>query len=241
MDLSVVIPAYNEAHRIGPTVTRVVDYLAGRPGTAELLVVIDGSRDHTGAVVRSVPSRVPVRLLDRTVNTGKGAAVRRGMLAAHGRLRLFSDADLSTPIEEVDRLASAIAAGADVAIGSRRLPASTVRVPQPWLRRTMGGLFNACVRAVAVPGVRDTQCGFKLFTATATARLFRRQRIEAFGFDVELLWLARRYGLRVAEVPVTWDDDPRSSVRPVADAARMLGDLIRIRLADRRGWYGEEP
>jgi dolichyl-phosphate beta-glucosyltransferase len=241
VDLSVVIPAYDEEHRIGPTLARIVDYLEARPGTAEVLVVIDGSRDRTGAVVRAVASAVPVQLLDRGVNTGKGASVRRGMLAAQGRLRLFSDADLSTPIEGVERLAAAIAAGADVAIGSRRLPASTVRVPQPWLRRTMGGLFNACVRALAVPGVRDTQCGFKLFTAAAAERLFRRQRIEEFGFDVELLWIARRHGLRIAEVPVTWADDPRSTVRPVADAVRMVRDLLRVRLADRRGLYADEP
>lgn len=237
MDLSVVIPAYNEERRIGPTLERVVAYLAARPGTAEVLVVIDGSRDRTGAVVREVRSDVPVRLFDRGVNAGKGSCVRRGMLAAEGRLRLFSDADLSTPIEEVERLAAEMAAGADVAIGSRRLPGSTVRIPQPWPRRTMGSLFNWCARGLAVPGVRDTQCGFKLFSADAARRIFPRQRIDEFGFDVELLWIARRHGLRIAEVPVTWDDDPRSTVRPVADAARMVRDLVRIRLADRRGLY----
>jgi dolichyl-phosphate beta-glucosyltransferase len=159
------------------------------------------------------------------------------MLAARGDLRLFSDADLSTPIEEVELLAAAVRGGADVAIGSRRLPDSRIGVPQPLSRRIMGGLFSWCARTLLVPGIRDTQCGFKLFTADATRRLFARQRIEEFGFDVELLWLARRLGLRVAEVPVTWHDDPRSTVRPLADATRMLRDLARIRLADRRGWY----
>lgn len=243
MDLSVVVPAYNEERRIGPSLARIVTYLAGRPGTAEVLVVIDGSRDGTGDVVRTVTSElhrdVPVRLLDRGTNSGKGASVRHGMLAAQGDLRLFSDADLSTPIEEVDRLAARVHAGADVAIGSRRLPDSHVGVPQPLSRRIMGGVFSWCARRLAAPGIRDTQCGFKLFTADASARVFGRQRIEGFGFDVELLWIAHRLGLRVAEVPVVWDDDPRSTVRPLSDASRMLGDLVRIRLADRRGLYRE--
>jgi dolichyl-phosphate beta-glucosyltransferase len=249
MDLSVVVPAYNEERRIGPTLARIVAYLADRPGSAEVVVVIDGSRDGTAAVVRQVQSEanrdVPVHLLDHVVNTGKGASVRRGMLAARGDLRLFSDADLSTPIEEVDRLVAAVRAGADVAIGSRRLPDSRIGVRQPWPRRAMGGLFSWCARSLVVPGIRDTQCGFKLFTAHATRRLFPRQRIDEFGFDVELLWIARRLGLRVAEVAVTWHDDPRSTVRPVSDAARMLRDLVRIRLADRRGVYagaaGDSP
>jgi dolichyl-phosphate beta-glucosyltransferase len=243
MDLSVVVPAYNEERRIGPTLARIVGYLAGRPGTAEVLVVIDGSRDGTGSVVRQVTREVrrevPVRLLDRGTNSGKGACVRRGMLAARGDLRLFSDADLSTPIEEVERLAAAVRAGADLAIGSRRLPDSRVATPQPLSRRIMGGLFSWCARRLLVPGIRDTQCGFKLFTADAARRLFARQHIEEFGFDVELLWIARRLGLRVAEVPVTWHDDPRSTVRPISDAVRMLRDLARIRLADRRGSYAE--
>ena len=243
MDLSVVVPAYNEERRIGPSLARIVTYLAGRPGSAEVLVVIDGSRDHTRDVVRGVTDElhrdVPVRLLDRGTNSGKGASVRHGMLAARGDLRLFSDADLSTPIEEVERLAESIRSGADIAIGSRRLPDSRTDVPQPLPRRIMGGVFSWCARRLAAPGIRDTQCGFKLFTADATARVFARQHIEGFGFDVELLWIAHRLGLRVAEVPVIWDDDPRSTVRPVSDAARMLQDLVRIRLADRRGLYAD--
>ena len=238
IDLTVVIPAYNEERRIGPTLERIVAYLGTRPWTSEILVVVDGSRDRTVEAIGEVRTgRASLRVLDNPTNRGKGHCVRRGMLAARGDLRLFSDADLSTPIEEVERLMAAIAAGHDVAIGSRRLPESRVDLPQPWLRQAMGRSFNWWVRRLAVPGIADTQCGFKLFSADAAERIFPRQRIEQFGFDVEVLWIARRLGLRVAEVPVTWLDDRDSKVRPVADAWRMFVDLLRIRQADRKGLY----
>jgi dolichyl-phosphate beta-glucosyltransferase len=238
--LSVVVPAYNEERRIGPTLERILGYLGARRWTAEVLVVIDGSRDRTAAVVRGIATRaIPVQVLDARVNRGKGACVRRGMLAARGALRLFTDADLSTPIEELERLATVVGEGHDVAIGSRRLPASRITVAQPWWRRAMGRTFAHCVQRVALPGIRDTQCGFKLFSGAAAAHIFPRQRIDDFGFDVEVLWIARRLGLRIAEVPVTWTDDPRSTVRPIVDSLRMLSDLARIRRADRRGLYVE--
>jgi dolichyl-phosphate beta-glucosyltransferase len=242
VDLSIVIPAYNEERRIGPTLKRILAYLDGQTWRAEILVVIDGSGDDTAGVVGRVRTGdTPVRLLDARVNRGKGSCVRRGMLAAGGDLRLFTDADLSTPIDDVEPLRQAIAAGHDIAIGSRHLAASRITVPQPWQRRLMGRTFNWCVQRLAIPGIQDTQCGFKLFTADAATRVFGRQQIEHFGFDVELLWIARRLGLRIAEVPVTWTDDPRSTVRPVADSFRMLGDLVRIRRADRRGLYDPRP
>src|SRR5262245_2225767 len=163
MDLSVVIPAYNEERRIGPTLERVVAYLDARPGTSEILVVADGSRDRTLEVVALVGTgRCSLRALGGGVNRGKGFCVRRGMLEARGRLRLYSDADLSTPVEEVEHLAAAIEAGHDLAIGSRRLPESRIELRQPWWRRAMGHTFNWCVQRVAVPGIQDTQCGFKL-------------------------------------------------------------------------------
>jgi dolichyl-phosphate beta-glucosyltransferase len=238
VDLSVIIPAYNEEPRIGPSLERVVTYLGSSRWTSEVLVVVDGSRDRTAEVVRGVATDVPIRVLDSGVNHGKGSCVRRGMLEALGDLRVFSDADLSTPIEEVERLAATVAAGYDVAIGSRHLPGSRIEIRQPWWRQAMGRAFNACTRRLVMTGIRDTQCGFKLFSADAARRIFPRQRIEHFGFDVELLWIARRLGLRVAEIPVTWIDDPRSTVRPISDAARMLVDLVRIRRADRKGLYG---
>ena len=238
MGLSVVIPAYDEERRIGPTLERIVAYLRRRGGTSEILVVAEGCRDRTVDVVKRIGTEgLPLRVLDGGVNRGKGPCVRRGMLAARGTLRLFTDADLSTPIEELERLAGAIGAGHDVAIGSRRLPESRVDVPQPWWRQAMGRGFNWCVQHLAVPGIADTQCGFKLFAADAAQEIFSRQRIDEFGFDVEVLWIARKLGLRVAEVPVTWLDDPDSKVRPVADTWRMLVDLQRIRRADREGLY----
>ena len=238
MDLSVVIPAYDEERRIGPTLERIVAYLRRRGSTSEILVVADGCRDRTVDVVKGIGTEgFPLRVLDSGVNHGKGRCVRRGMLAARGTLRLFPDADLSTPIEELEKLRGALAAGHDVAIGSRRLPESRVDVPQPWWRRAMGWGFNWCVQHLAVPGIADTQCGFKLFSADAARQIFSRQRIDEFGFDVEVLWIARKLGLRVAEVPVTWLDDPDSKVRPVSDAWRMLVDLQRIRRADREGLY----
>jgi dolichyl-phosphate beta-glucosyltransferase len=238
MDLSVVIPAYDEERRIGPTVERIVAYLRRRGGTSEILVVAEGCHDRTVDVAKGIGTEgLPLRVLDSGANHGKGHCVRRGMLAARGTLRLFTDADLSTPIEELEGLAGAIAAGHDVAIGSRRLPESRVDVPQPWWRQAMGRGFNWCVQHLAVPGIADTQCGFKLFSADAARQIFSRQRIDQFGFDVEVLWIARKLGLRVAEVPVTWLDDRDSRVRPVSDAWRMLVDLQRIRRADREGLY----
>jgi dolichyl-phosphate beta-glucosyltransferase len=240
VELSVVIPAFNEERRIGATLERIFAYLASRRSPSEVLVVIDGSSDRTAEVVQRFAADVaPVRLLAAAVNRGKGYCVRRGMLEARGALRLFTDADLSTPIEEVDRLAQAIAQGHDLAIGSRRLAGSEITLAQPWWRRVMGRTFAWCVQRVAVPGIQDTQCGFKLFSAAAATRIFPRLRIEHFGFDVEVLWIAHRLGLRVAEVPVTWTDDPRSTVRPVVDSLRMLADLARIRRADRRGLYAD--
>ena len=241
MDLSIVIPAYNEERRIGRSLERVVAYLGEQRWRSEVLVVVDGSRDRTAEIVRRVATDLPVRVLDSGVNRGKGSCVRRGMLEARGDLRVFSDADLSTPIEEVERLAASVAGGYDVAIGSRHLPGSRVEVRQPWWRQMMGRAFNACTRRLVMTGVRDTQCGFKLFSADAARHIFPRQRIEHFGFDVELLWIARRLGLRVAEIPVTWVDDRRSTVRPISDAARMLVDLVRIRHADRKGLYALPP
>lgn len=239
MELSVIIPAYNEEQRIEPTLERILAYLGARRCTAEVLVVVDGSSDGTADVVRRIRTDVaPVRLLDAAVNRGKGACVRRGMLEARGDLRLFTDADLSTPIEQFERLATAISEGNDVAIGSRRLPASRVAIAQPWWRRAMGRTFAWWVQRVALPGIQDTQCGFKLFSGAAAARIFPHQRIEHFGFDVEVLWIARHLGLRVAEVPVTWTDDPRSTVRPLVDSLRMLAGLARIRRANRLGLYG---
>ena len=236
--LSVVIPAFEEAARIGPTLERVRGYLHDQSFDSEVVVVVDGGRDGTLALVRAVMAQWPaLRVLDNDTNQGKGYAVRRGMLAARGRYLLFSDADLSTPIAQVERLIAALEAGGDIAIGSRALAGSDVRVRQAWWRQAMGRVFNHIVRLVAVPGIRDTQCGFKCFRRDVAHRIFSLLRMTRFSFDVELLWIARQLGYRVVEVPVTWVNDPSSRVHPVTDSIRMLVDLGRLRYHALRGAY----
>jgi dolichyl-phosphate beta-glucosyltransferase len=237
-DLSVIIPAYNEAARIPETLRRVGDFLDDRGGLCEVIVVDDGSADGTAeAAARARPDDPRLRVLPLGKNQGKGAAVRAGMQAAAGERLLFSDADLSTPIEDLRLLEAVLAGGADVAIGSRALEDSRVEVRQPWYRQTMGKTFNLFVQLLALPGIRDSQCGFKLFRREAARRVFRAQRLPGFSFDVEILFLARKLGYRVEEVPVRWINSPASRVHPVLDSARMLRDLFRIRWNWLRGRY----
>ena len=236
--LSVVIPAFEEARRLGPTLNQVRAYLDDQPYVSEVVVVIDGGRDGTLGLVRDLATEWPALTVHHSeVNRGKGHAVRLGMLASRGWYLLFSDADLSTPIAEVERLIAALEAGGDVAIGSRALADSDVRVRQAWWRQSMGRAFNRFVRLVALPGFRDTQCGFKCFRRDAACRIFARQRMSRFSFDVELLWIARKLGYRVVEVPVTWVNDPSSRVHPLRDSCQMLLDLVRLRYDDLRGLY----
>ena len=236
--LSVVIPAFEEAARLGSTLEQVRGYLDSQSFDSEVVVVVDGGRDGTLALVRAAAADWPaLRVLHHDTNRGKGYSVRRGMLSARGRYLLFSDADLSTPIPEVARLMAALEAGSDIAIGSRALAESDVRVRQAWWRQSMGRVFNHIVRRVAVPGIRDTQCGFKCFRRDAGRRIFTRQRATRFSFDVEVLWIARTLGYRVVEVPVTWVNNPSSRVHPVTDSLRMLVDLARLRYNDLRGLY----
>lgn len=229
MPLSVVIPAYNEEARLEPTLRAVIAYLEAEKPDFEIVVVDDGSSDGTAAVVREIASDEPrVRLVELGQNAGKGAAVRAGMLAAEGASVLFSDADLATPIEELTKLERAIADGADIAIASRAADGADIRVRQHPLRELMGRTFNVMVRLTGLGGLRDTQCGFKLFTRDAARDLFGRSEVDGFAFDVEILVLARgRY--RVAEVPVVWRHIDESKVSPGSDAARMFLDLWRIR------------
>jgi dolichyl-phosphate beta-glucosyltransferase len=235
----VIIPAYNEEARIGPTLSRILEYLDGRPYASEVLVVIDGSRDATIDRINAVAAtRRSVSVIDNGVNRGKGFSVRRGMLEARGRFLLFSDADLSTPIEEVETFLDRLEGGADVVIASRALPESTIVQPQPWWRQAMGRAFNHFVRAMALPGIQDSQCGFKCFKRDVARRIFPRQRVEQFGFDVEVLWIAQRLGCRIDEVPVRWMNHPLSKVHPILDSSRMLADLFRIRYNDWRDVYG---
>jgi dolichyl-phosphate beta-glucosyltransferase len=233
--LSVVIPAYNEALRLPATLARVRAHLAGRGVPHEIVVVDDGSSDATAEVARAAGETV--RVLRHEPNRGKGYAVRRGMLAAAGERRLMTDADLSTPIEELVKLEAAIDRGFDVAIGSRAVAGATIEVHQPAYREAIGRLFNVLVQALLLPGLADTQCGFKLFTAGAAEAAFGACHLDGFSFDAEALYVARRRGLRIAEVPVVWRNDAATRVGLGAGGA-AFADLVRIRLLARRGAYG---
>ena len=223
--LSVVIPAYNEERRLPPTMERVKQYLAVQGYSSEIIVVDNNSKDATAEVAR----RAGVTVLSE-LRQGKGIAVRTGMLAAKGEYVLFSDADLSTPIEEVEKLMVALRAGHDIAIGSRALPESNLPVRQPWYRELVGRAGNLLVRLMAVHGIADTQCGFKLFPREIARRLFGAQRMTGIAFDMEVLFLAQRLGLRIAEIPVTWIDNPDTRISRVRDSADAIKDLIRIRI-----------
>jgi len=242
VELSVVIPAYNEARRLGPTLDRVDAYLRERGILAEILVVDDGSVDSTGELVERHPAP-GVRLVRQPENQGKGAALRRGVAESIGRRVLLCDADLSTPIEDLPSLERRLDEGADLAIGSRGLVDSHVQVHQPLYRELMGKTFNRIIRVLGVRGFRDTQCGFKLIEGTAARRLFAMLRTEGFAFDVELVWLARRAGYRIDEVGVAWSNSLESSVDPIVDSLAMLRDVILMRWRHRGdrptdGWGG---
>ncbi len=230
--LSVVVPAYNEERRLGASLKRMLAYFDAQDYPVEILVVDDGSTDGTADIVQKIAScRPQVRLLSYQPNRGKGHAVRYGMLRATGAKVLFCDADLATPIEEVEKLLAKLDAGYDIAIGSRDMPGSELIKRQSIVREMGGRFFNKMVQMLAVPGIRDTQCGFKLFTQRASQLIFSRCRVDHFAFDVEALYLALRiFDLRVAEVPVRWAHQEGSKVRFFKDAWRMLKTLFRIRV-----------
>jgi len=237
VDVSVVIPAYNEEKRLAESLPRVMSFFGGKDFSAEIVVVDDGSRDRTADLAGELlaGSAVPGRVISHSPNRGKGYAVRRGFKEAKGRILLFSDADLSTPIEEFDRLRDALDEGADVAIGSRALAESRVEVHQPWYRERMGKTFNLLVRALAVKGIQDTQCGFKAFRGDAVRPMLPYLIIDGFAFDVEMLFLARKRGLEIREIPVKWRNDPNTRVNAFSDSSRMLLELLRIRWRHFRG------
>lgn len=237
-EISVIFPAYNEEARLERTLRDAAAYFraAGRP--VELIVVDDGSRDRTSALVDRLADEVgELRLIRLPANRGKGYAVRTGVVNARGGAVLFADADGATPIGEVERLERALAAGADLAIGSRALPSSAVQVRARAYRRLMGRTFHAMVSLLAVSGVHDTQCGFKLFRSGVAHDLFSRMRMDGFSFDVEVLLMARRRGYRIAEIPVNWTHQPGSRVNLVTDSLRMAADLFAIRGRLVRGDY----
>jgi dolichyl-phosphate beta-glucosyltransferase len=234
---SLVIPAYNEQSRIDACVRGVAEWLSGRPGGLdwEVLVVDDGSTDETAARARREAEShgVPVRVISFPENRGKGAAIRAGVLEARGDPILVSDADLSTPLAEWTKLAERLPTH-PVAIGSRAIQQDLVRKRQSFHRVLLGRAGNRLIQLLAVPGIRDTQCGFKLFTGTVAHDLFRAARVDRFAWDVEILYLARRRGMAIAEVPVLWFNSPESKVRVVRDAVQTLWDVVRIRWMHRR-------
>ncbi len=237
--LSIVIPAYNEALRIEGSLDRIHAYLAEKPFSAEVIVVDDGSTDRTPALLARAAREWPqLRLLRNERNRGKGYSVRRGVLEARGTYVLFTDADLSAPIEETDRLLEALeTSGAEAAVGSRALNRQLIGVHQPAIREWSGKLFNVLVRAATGLPIHDTQCGFKIFRCKATRRSFELQRASGFGFDPELLFLIRRSGSRILEIPVRWNNDRATKVRLLIDPLRMLWELVALRWRALTGRY----
>lgn len=233
--LSLIIPAYNEALRLPPTLARVLEYLAAQPYTTELIIVDDGSSDGTGEVAEAAICEFPLhRVLRNEPNRGKALSVKRGLLEGRGEYLLFSDADLSTPIEETEKILAALDAGADVAIASRQLPGSVLTVHQPWYREFAGRLFGWINQFVLLPGIPDSQCGFKAFRREAAHEILAHQKLSGWAFDAELMFIARKLGLKIAQVPVTWTNDPNSKVKMLQDGAKMVMDLFRIRRLHRR-------
>jgi dolichyl-phosphate beta-glucosyltransferase len=239
VDLSIVVPAFNEEHRLPPTLARLHAYLSAQPLRYEIVVVDDGSRDGTCRVVEEAMARIPhLRLVKQPANRGKGAAVRAGMLAARGQLRVMSDADCSMPPEQLPKLlAPIVGCRAEIAIGSRYVEGARSDVKQPFYRVLWSRLANKVIQRSLVPGVRDTQCGFKAFTAEAARGLFSIAKIDGWAFDLEILALARRRGFGIAEVGVEWTDDRRSRVNPIKDLWKVVREAMTIRRNLRRGVY----
>ena len=235
---SIVIPAYNESERIALTLERVLTHVRERNWSAEILVVNDGSSDNTADIVRRFAEQHGhLALIENPGNRGKGYSVRNGMLHASGEVVLFSDADLSSPIEEADKLFAALAAGADVAIGSRWLRTELQTQRQPLHRQLLGRVFNLLLRVVLGLHYRDTQCGFKAFTRRATHLIFPLQHIERWGFDPEILFLAHKFGLKVQEEPVQWAHREGTRINPVRDGLRMFLEMLKIRWFSISGKY----
>jgi glycosyltransferase involved in cell wall biosynthesis len=239
---SIVIPAYNEGARLGTTLEKVLAHVAERGWDAEIIVVNDGSRDNTAEIVRAYEQRDPrMHLLENPGNRGKGFSVRNGMLHAQGEILLFSDADLSSPIEESGKLFAALAQGADVAIGSRWLQSHLQTQRQSLHRQLFGRIYNLMLRFALGLGFKDTQCGFKAFTRRAGETIFPRQQIERWGFDPELLYLAKKFHFKVAEVPVEWAHAEGTRLNPLRDGAKMFVEMLRIRWYALTGKYNSKP
>lgn len=238
---SIIIPSYNEHARIERTLVRVMECVESSGWDAEVIVVDDGSTDDTAAIIKRWMREKPqLSLVKNEGNRGKGYSVRNGLLQARGEIVMFTDADLSAPIEEAERLFTSIRAGADVAIGSRWLDKQRQTIHQPLYRRFFGRCFNVLTRLVMGLPYADTQCGFKAFRREAAQVIFRLQRIERWGFDPEILFIARKLGYRIDEVPVTWGHDERSQMSYLRDGAKMLEEMAIIRSNSIAGRYDSD-
>jgi len=235
MKYSIIIPAYNEEKRISKTVARILEFFEKKKVDFEIIVVNDGSNDKTSEAVKIFRNK-KIRLLEFSPNHGKGFAVKQGMLNAKGDIILFSDADLSTPIEEFDKLINYIK-DFDVIIGSRSIKGANVVKHQPFYRELMGKIFNKIVRLFTIRGIIDTQCGFKMFNQKAAKDVFSKTRITGFGFDVEALFLAKILKYKIKEVPVTWINDEQTKISPVKDSLKMFIEVLKVRINYWEGKY----
>jgi len=236
--IAIIIPAFNEAERIVSTINRIGQFVKRKFRFYEIVIVSDGSTDDTNIIVASLCDSLPnVKLIKQPVNIGKGASIKKGISATSADLILTCDADLSTPIEEFDKLDSWLQKGFDVVIGSRGLKGSEIVLRQQWFRERMGKIFNVFVQILVIRGIKDTQCGFKLFKGDVARKIYGKTRINRFSSDVEALFLSNKLGYSIKDVPIRWIDSPYSKVRLFADSANMFVDLFKIRLHDVFGGY----
>lgn len=241
-EYTIVIPAFNESARIVSSLDRILDHVERQHWKAEIIVVNDGSLDGTADIIREYSRNYPsLRLLENPGNCGKGFSVRHGVLEAAGEVILFTDADLSSPIEEASKLFSAIQNGADIAIGSRWLQVELQNQRQPLYRQVFGRIFNLLLHATLGLPYKDTQCGFKAFTRTSAREVFSRQMVDRWGFDPEVLFISRKLGYSIQEVPVVWVHDKRSKINPFTDGLRMFFEMLLIRWSCITGKYEVQP
>lgn len=236
--LSLIIPAYNEEHRLPNTLDKTLAFIQQQTYTAEIIIVENGSVDRTAEIARAYAARHPQLIVLNESTPGKGNAVRRGMLAARGEYRFMADADLSMPIDEVNRFIPPHLTDIDIAIASREAPGA-VRYNEPAFRHWGGRAVNTLIRLLALPGLKDTQCGFKCFRAPVAEDLFRHQTLTGWSFDIELLYIARLRGYRILEMPIPWYYRDESKVNPLRDALRMVADILRVRQNARIGKYAQ--
>ena len=238
--LSIIIPAYNEEVRLPATLEQVANFISLQPYTAEVLIVENGSQDRTGQVAQEFAAQHPRFRVIQEAQRGKGLAVKSGMLQARGEYRFMCDADLSMPIEELNNFLPPIQAQFDIAIASREAPGS-IRYHEPLHRHLGCRLINTMIRWLLLPGLQDTKCGFKCFRAGAAEELFRSQSMFGWSFDIELLYIARRRGCRIIEIPINWYYNPESKLNIFGDAIKMMADILKIRQNGRRGLYDPRP